>query len=320
MRRPFFCVTKEEPFAMNPTRLHPECMKCLINKYMLVAPEGTPRATEMAYVHRFLSILAAASDECSAPVLLRQINDLRYELYGQQEDFGDIKRRFNALMLTQEGWMNEQIETADDPLLCAVRFAMIGNYIDFGAQNRVDEDQLRALLSDPDLIALHLKALEDFRQEVRTMKRMVYLTDNCGEIVADKLLIRAIRRLNPSAEIVAIVRGMDVLNDATMEDANQVRLADEARVIGNGTRIAGTWLPAISPEALTLIEGADVIVSKGQANFETLCSCGLNVYYLFLCKCDLFAKRFDVPKLTGLMLRDRELGEFERRILPDLSE
>lgn len=294
---------------MSQSRLHPECMKCLIDKYMRVAPEGTPKAQEMAYIHRFLSILAQAPDHFPAPPLVRQINDLRHELYGFQEDFGDIKRHFNALMLTQEAWMSAQIAAAPDPLLCAVRFAMVGNYIDFGAQNKVDENQLHALLADPDLIALHLKAMEDFRQDVLTMKRMVYLTDNCGEIVADKLLIRMIRQLNPTAEIVAIVRGADVLNDATMEDAHQVRLHEAAQVAHNGSRIAGTWLPAISDEARRLMESADVIVSKGQANFETLCPCGLNVYYLFLCKCDLFASRFGVPKLTGLMLRDSELGE-----------
>lgn len=289
---------------MNQPTLQPQCLKCLIDKYMLVAPEGTPKDAEMAYIRRFLAILADAPQVCAAPVLLRSINDLRLECYQQQEDYSEVKRRYNALMLTQEQWLNEQIEAADDPLHCAVRFAMIGNYIDFGAQNKVEEHQLRAMLADPDLILLKLEALEDFRRDVLSMQRMVFLTDNCGEIVADKLLMRAIRRLNPAAEITAIVRGADVLNDATMADAQQVRLHEAAQVIPNGTRIAGTWLPALSGEARALIESADVIVSKGQANFETLCPCGLNVYYLFLCKCDLFARRFSVPKLTGLMLRD----------------
>lgn len=295
--------------TMSVSRLDPACLKCLIDKYMLVAPEGTPKMLQQTYIRRFLSLLVNAPEECSAPVLLRDIRDLRSELYQQHEDYGELKQHFNQLMLTQERWMSEQIEAAEDPLQCAVRLAMAGNYIDFGAQTQVEEPQLRALLADPDLLALHRHTLEELRRDVLRMKCMVYLTDNCGEIVADKLLIRTLRRLNPSAEITAIVRGADALNDATLTDACQVHLEEEAHVIGNGSRIAGTWLPSLSAEARDLIESADVILSKGQANFETLYGCGLNIYYLFLCKCDLFANRFRVKPLTGMLLNDRQLGE-----------
>lgn len=133
----------------------------------------------------------------------------------------------------------------------------------------------------------------------------MYLTDNCGEIVMDKILIQQIQKKYPDLEIAILVRGAEVINDATMEDAAQVGLTEIARVLPNGTDIAGTWLEELSQEAKAVLESADVIISKGQGNFETLRKCGLNIYYIFLCKCDLFANTFQVPKLTGMLINEK---------------
>ena len=108
----------------------------------------------------------------------------------------------------------------------------------------------------------------------------------------------------PALEMTVLVRGEEIANDATMVDARQVGLDKVTRVLGNGSDIAGTELSELSEEALSLIREADVILSKGQGNFETLQYCGLNIYYLFLSKCEYFAKHFDVPLFTGLFVRE----------------
>ncbi len=137
-------------------------------------------------------------------------------------------------------------------------------------------------------------------------KKLVYLTDNCGEIVMDKLLLRRIHAINPAREMTVVTRGAPVLNDATMEDALNCGLDEHARVTHNGSGIAGTCLERISKEAREVIDAADVIIAKGQANFETLRRCGKNVYYIFLCKCELYARRFGVPRLQGMLIRDAQ--------------
>ena len=139
---------------------------------------------------------------------------------------------------------------------------------------------------------------------------VVYLLDNCGEIVMDKLLIRAIQKAFPALQITAIVRGLPVSNDATVEDAIQVGLTEVVSVIGNGNGLAGTSLEHLSPEARKAVDEADVILSKGQGNFETLNGCGLNVYYIFMCKCDMFARRFQVPRFSGILVNDHHLPEY----------
>ena len=107
-------------------------------------------------------------------------------------------------------------------------------------------------------------------------------TDNCGEIVTDRLLIATLRDINPDLYISVIVRGKPVLNDATLEDAKYVHMEDVAqKVIGNGTGMPGNVIGAISQEAMDEVENADLLISKGQGNFEGLSGCGLNIYYFF---------------------------------------
>ena len=144
------------------------------------------------------------------------------------------------------------------------------------------------------------------KNDLASAKTLVYLTDNCGEIVLDKLLIETIKKQYPDLNIIAVVKGGNVLNDATLSDAKQVGLTKVAHVIDNGNDIAGTWLDAIPWMTRKIIEdGADIILSKGQANYETLRFSGLNIYYLFLCKCEMFAKEFGVEQFTGMLLNEK---------------
>ena len=106
--------------------------------------------------------------------------------------------------------------------------------------------------------------------------------------------------------MLSVVRDHPVLNDATMDDVHQVGLdqLDGIRVMGNGDRLAGTDIDRISPEAKEALLTADLILAKGQGNYETLQGCGLPVYYAFLCKCRFFADRFGVPTYTGMLVRE----------------
>ena len=124
----------------------------------------------------------------------------------------------------------------------------------------------------------------------------------------DKLLIGQLKALYPQMELTVIVRGGEVLNDATVEDAVQVGLTELVPVIDNGNSIAGTWMDEVSAQARHVMEDADLILAKGQANYETLRGCGMNIYYIFLCKCEMFARMFQVPRFSGMLLKERETG------------
>lgn len=291
---------------MSYARLDPACIRCLLDKHLDAAPESAPQHVRVEFMQRVLRMIADAPVSEGAPVLVSRIEALEKEMFHIWKDYTREKRAFNDLMLSLEDGIWQRIERAEDPLYAAVQFAMIGNYIDFGAMDRVDEEKLMELLADSGRFVPQQAAYEAFRRDVLGAKKLVYLTDNCGEIVMDKLLLRQIHRMNPGAEWTVIVRGGPVLNDATISDALDVGIDEHASVMGNGSTIAGTPLSAVSQEAVAAIDAADVIIAKGQANFETLRRCGRNVYYIFLCKCELFARRFGVPRFHGMLLADAD--------------
>lgn len=287
------------------TRWNSYCTQCLLKKHLTNYPDTATEEERLTYIRRLFSILTDIAPGESSPVVVNRILTLQKEMFDQFVDYTDIKKHFNQLMLEQEDWIYADISSAPDPIRRAVQYVMKGNYIDFGVLSDVNSEKLMELLSQAKDQAIDDQIFEELMQDLTSAKNMVLLTDNCGEIVLDKLLIRTIMSQFPDLQIHVIVRGGHALNDATMEDACQVGLPDLVEVIGNGTCLQGTYLPDISKEARDLLEQADVILSKGQGNFESLQYCGLNIYYLFLCKCDLFTKRFHTHLYNGILTNDR---------------
>ena len=217
------------------------------------------------------------------------------------------------MMLQREQAIEGTIAISDNPLMMALQYSMTGNYIDFGSMNVVDEEYLEKLLKTVEERPVSSQIYNNMCDDLSKANRLVFITDNCGEIVLDKVLIKTIQDQYPHVKITVMVRGGETLNDATMMDTEEVGMTKLVKVIHNGNDIAGTCLSKLSKEALHSLDEADLILSKGQANFETLRGCGKNIYYIFLCKCDMFANRFGVPRFTGMMINDRDyirlLGE-----------
>lgn len=280
------------------------CEDCLLGKYLPRHPEGATEGQIAAYQAE-LRLLAPQCREASAPEAAERMEDAYRRHFGQAQAYAEIKRHFNALMLRELPQMKREVDEAEDPLACAVRFAMAGNFIDFGAMDSVDEALLHEQLQRAQSRVLPGDVLEALRRETLAARELVYLTDNCGEIVADRLLIGQLRQLNPALQVTVIVRGQPVLNDATTEDAAQVEMAQVAqRIIGNGNGVAGTVLGRLSGEAAEAVARADLLIAKGQGNYESLSGCGLNVFYIFMCKCRLFTERFGVPLYGGVLARE----------------
>lgn len=286
------------------TRLNSECIKCLLSKYLKNFSDNIDEETKIQYMQKVLSIIAAADKSMSAPELTEKILTLQKELLGYSTDYSAIKSHFNSLVMSIEGGIEDKINASTDKFKTALLYAMSGNFIDFGAMESVDESRLFETLDNAENIEISMTEIENLRQEIINAKNLVYLTDNCGEIVLDKLFIKIIKKFNPKIKVDVIVRGQAVLNDCTIEDAKEIDMYSVADVISNGTAVAGTCLNRISIEAKNLIDTADIIISKGQGNFETLHHCGKNIYFLFLCKCKMFAERFDVKQFSGIIIND----------------
>lgn len=288
-------------------RLKAECISCLTKKYMDKYPVNATEEQKVEFSRRVLKLISEAPLSLSAPVLVRSINDIRREMFDYEDEFVEEKAHFNELMLEWEEEIAGWIEASAEPLKLALQLAMTGNYIDFGAVKSVEEKYLSDALRNSNQRLVDEKGFCALQDDLENAQKVVYITDNCGEIVLDKLFIKEILKQYPHLEISVIVRGGAVLNDAQLEDAKQVGLTELVTVLDNGNNIAGTWLPEVSEPAKQRIDEADVIIAKGQANFETLRGCEMNVYYIFLCKCEMFARQFGVEKFTGMLIRDFEI-------------
>ena len=284
-----------------------ECMHCLVKRQADNIKKYPDEEKKAAYLGKVLGIIANHAAEEPAPVLLSHIGRLHEVYFGKPFSFEELKQGYNAMMLEKEAEIREKITQAAAPLALALRFAQIGNFIDFGAMDSVDDAKLMEFLEQAETLPLLEDTYQSFTEDLKTAKKLVYLTDNCGEVVLDKLLMETIKQTAPHLEITIIVRGEPVLNDATMEDALQVGLETCGKVIPNGTNIAGTYIPWVSAEAKSALDEADLLISKGQGNFESLHGCSRNIYYLFLCKCQWFMERFGLPQYSGVFLNEKDL-------------
>ncbi len=294
---------------MEQVRLHTGCIHCMVDRHLNHYDVDAPEAKKLAYMQGVLGIVSQAKTFESAPVITERIYELQRKMFGETVDFSEIKHTYNQMMKKEEEKIVQEIAKAKDPLKRAIQYAMTGNYIDFGAMSHVDNAKLEELLDRSQENHIDEKEYARLKEDLEKASKMVYLTDNCGEIVLDKILIGQIMKRYPKVEITVIVRGKPALNDATIEDAQEIGLPDLVKVIGNGSGITGTWLPQVSREAGEMINTADLILSKGQGNFETLQGCKKNIYYMFLCKCKLFVERFQMKQFEGVLVNELRCQE-----------
>ena len=235
-----------------------------------------------------------------------QVDELYRRFYDVGEDrFAQEKAESNRFVMARFDTICHRAETAADPVLAGLKLAILGNYIDFSAlQGQVSFDQLDEMLEKALEAELDMSVYADFCRELREGRKLLYLTDNAGEIGFDRVFAQQIQKAYPHLEITFCVRGGNAQNDATRLDAAAVGL--EFPVIDSGHAIAGTDIARLGPEAKAAFETADVIIAKGQGNAETLLDCGYNIYYAFLVKCVRFEERYGKPKFTPMFVKERK--------------
>ena len=285
------------------------CTGCLLRKQLNALDKNSaPEARKQEFLREMLRLFAQASPQDNAPAMLYRTEALHRELLGPLPGFEEEKKLYNAVMLAQEAHMQSRIDTAEDPLKAALQLALTGNYIDFGAAGNVEKETLQKLLDDAFTQVIDGTEYAEFCRDAAAAKSMVFLTDNCGEIVADKLLIRQLQKRWPLLKITVIVRGGAAVNDATAEDAAAVGMNTVAPVISSGIGMAGTDIRLVSEEARALLKNADLILAKGQGNFETMNEGDLPVYFAFLCKCPWFTRRFGLELYQPVFVRRERLN------------
>lgn len=283
-----------------------DCIQCYLRRNVaVVAPLGN-QAKTTRFLKKLMQEVLDAPETAAATCLGPQTAQLMHDMYGLPLDrFYAERIASNAFVLERLPQIREKIQSAPDPILRGLQYAILGNYLDFSAlQGKVDFSQLDNMLLEAEQMELDAENYAAFCTDLEKGGKLLYLTDNAGEIGFDRLFAEAIQEKYPQVAITFCVRGAITANDATKEDARQVGLTFP--VIDNGNNIAGTVWEALGTEAKAALETADVILAKGMANTETMLGCGKNVYYAFLIKCPRFVRLFGKEMFTPMLVRDRD--------------
>ena len=282
-----------------------QCLMCHLKRNLeLVRPLGTEEQT-MAFARDMMRMYLAAPENVSSPWFSPQVAQLLQRHYGLSPDrLRPEKEASNRFILERMDAIRRRVRSAADPVLAGLQFAILGNYLDFAAlQGQVSFSALEGMLDEALEMEIDRQVYDRLLSELAAGKRLLYLTDNAGEIGFDRIFAEELARAFPQLEITFCVRGGPTANDATREDAAAVGLPFP--VIDNGNLVPGTQLDQLSQEAQAAMDAADVILAKGMANTETMLGCGRNVYYAFLVKCQRFVTRFGKPLFTPMLVRER---------------
>ncbi len=281
-----------------------ECIPCFARQ----ALEAARLASDDESVHeqvlrRVLAMVSEMDLSITPPQMGQKIHRLVRQLSGQADPYRDIKDRFNAAAL---GWIDElrkKVDESESPLDAAARLAIAGNIIDFGPAGARSEEEVREII-DAALTVELCGDGENFAARMAEAENILYLADNTGEIVFDRLLIE---RLSPDKVTVA-VKGSPVLNDATMDDARVAGLTDMVKVIDNGSDAPATVLEDCSEQFRDVFEAADVVIAKGQGNYESLSGVSKEIFFALKIKCPVIADDIGYP--LGSMVLSHADGKF----------
>jgi hypothetical protein len=242
------------------------------------------------------------------PVLGQRIHRRIREITGVRDPYRAAKDRWNRRAMTLLPEIKARLETAANPLEMAVRLAIAGNVIDMGVNSSITEADLSRTI-DQALEEPLVGDMEQFLKAAAGARSILYLADNAGEIVFDRLLIE---QISPS-RITLAVRGAPVINDATIDDARAAGLHEIVQVIDNGSDAPGTVLEDCSPEFRCCFEKADLIIAKGQGNFETLSDENRNIVFLFKAKCSVIAAHIGLPVGSHVVATTNGLSSSRKR-------
>lgn len=282
-----------------------DCILCHLRRNIATARSLGSEEQAIAFTKDLMRLYQNVPADQSFTILNPEVSDLLKEHYGVDEDrYRQEKIDSNRFVLSRLDQIRQRVAEAADPLYAALQFAILGNYIDFGAlQEEVSFDQLDELLDKAEQMELDVAVYARLCADMETGRKLLYLTDNAGEIGFDRVLAEEIHRRYPNLQITFCVRGAPAINDATREDAAFMGIPFP--VIDNGSRIPGTQIDRLGQEAKAALDAADVIIAKGMANTETMHGCGYNVYYAFLIKCARFEAVFGKPKFTPMLVPER---------------
>lgn len=269
-----------------------ECLICQVKALQQrLEKYEIPEEKRDHVVSEMLKKIAATDLETSfSPEITRNILARLREYSTVEDPYRKEKQEGNRLMLERYDEFREMVRNSKNPFDTALRLAIAGNIIDFGPTNHFDVEGTIEKVLNSDFATDHSEQLQ---HEIEKAKTILYLGDNCGEIVLDKLFLETINHPN----VWFAVREKPVLNDATEKEAREVGIHQVAKIISNGDDAPSTLLHRMSPQFQEIYKNADLIISKGMGNYEGLMfESDPRLFFLLMIKCPVIGRKIGAEK------------------------
>ena len=272
-----------------------ECFPCFLRQAFEAIRQVSEDQALQEQLLRQVCYEAASMDlRTSPPAMGRWIHQRVRALTGNDNPYAAIKERFNRHAMALYPNLRVQVENSPDPFAMAVRLAIAGNRIDFGINGGTTEQEVARVLQQA--VACPIAgSIDALRQAVQQAGRILYLADNAGEIVFDRLLLERL----PRQKVTLAVRGRPIINDALREDAVAAGLEGLVEIIDNGCDAPGTILDDCSPAFRECFGATDLVIAKGQGNYETLDDVAdKRIFFLLMVKCPRVSEALGQPEGT----------------------
>jgi len=285
-------------------RTYLDCIPCFFAQALRAARiAGADENIQKKILDEVSKLVPDLPLDSTPPEMGRIVYQLINKLTGNEDPFREIKKSSNQLILNLYPKLKMMVENSEDRLLTAIKLATAGNIIDYGAPTSFEIEEEVANCRKSDFTVFDYS---EFKQALDSTESILYLGDNAGEIVFDKLLIEEMEK-----NIIYVVRDKPIINDALIEDARDCGVDKIARVISSGSDAPGTVLNLCSREFLEIYHKAPLIISKGQGNFEALSEETAPIFYLLKVKCPVIAKDIGC-KVNDLILKSNLLTSSEK--------
>ena len=281
-----------------------ECIPCFFRQALDAARiAGASQEIQKRILDELGQILPGISLNASPPEMGGIIHELVKKMTKKNDPYKEIKEESNRLALGVYDHLKKKVQESKDPLFTAVELAIAGNIIDYGVKNSLNiHKELQSILNTENQIIKKEKKyffnFIDFKKTLNDSETILYLADNAGETVFDRILIEEIKALYDGKKIIYAVKGKPIINDALVEDARACGIDQIAEVISSGLDVPGTIIDLCSKGFKEIYIHADMVISKGQGNFEALSEGKRPIFFLFMAKCPV------VVEELGCHLRD----------------
>ena len=265
-----------------------DCIPCFFRQALAAARTSTDNEIVQRHVLNSVSFMIPdLALAVTPPEIAQQVYRIVYEITGDSDPYSEAKKLANQSAMSLYTYMKDIVDDSIDTLETACKVAIAGNAIDLGPQ--AEYGSIYSIIEDSVGYPLDQEHYRKFKECIEQSSLILYVADNAGEIVFDRVLIEELLQIKKS-KIVLAVREKPIINDATMDDALQVGLNKIATIISNGSDAPATILSQCSSEFLSYYQAADLIISKGQGNYESLSGRPENIFFLFKVKCPVVAR------------------------------